>query len=118
MASVPIFRYSSRCTTTDAQTVRPYRSRIALLETGTLWLDTSRAPLQRATGFIRRLVRFAERIFHSKMQFGVEVSVLACASKKKKGTFATSSAVTYRQTDKNSYHVRKKERNPRYIGCG
>ena len=67
MASVPIFRYSSCCTTTDAQTVRPYRSRIALLETGTLWLDMSRAPLQRAIGLIRRLVRFAERIFHSKM---------------------------------------------------
>ena len=76
--------------------VRPYRSRIALLEIGTLWLDTSRAPLQRATGLIRRLVRFAERIFHSKMQFGVEVSVLACASKKKKSIFATSSAFKYR----------------------
>ncbi len=36
MASVPIFRYSSCCTTTDAQTVRPYRSRIALLETDAL----------------------------------------------------------------------------------
>ncbi len=92
---IPIFRYSSCCTTTYAQTVRPYRSRIALLETGTLWLDMSRAPLQRATGLIRRLVRFAERIFHSKMQFGVEVSVLACASKKK-ATFATSSAFKYR----------------------
>ena len=40
MASVPIFRYSSCCTTTDAQTVRPYRSRIALLETDALSLDT------------------------------------------------------------------------------
>ena len=37
---VPIFRYSSRCTTTDAQTVRPYRSRIALMETGAFSLDT------------------------------------------------------------------------------
>ena len=97
--------------------MRPYRSRIALLETGTLWLDTSRAPLQRATGLIRRLVRFAERIFHSKMQFGVEVPVLACASKKK-SIFATSSAVTYRQTDKKSYDLRKKERTSRDIGCG
>ena len=78
---VPIFRYSSRCTTTDAQTerpyrsrialleigtlwldtiVRPYRNRIALLETGTLWLDMSRASVQRATRFIGLVVRFAE----------------------------------------------------------
>ena len=48
---VPIFRYSSCCTTTDAQTVRPYRSRIALLEIGTLWLDTSRASLQKSYCF-------------------------------------------------------------------
>ena len=96
MASVPIFRYSSRCTTTDAQTVRPYRSRFALMETGAFSLDTSRAPIQRTTRFIGLVVRFAERIFHSKMQFGVEVSVLACASKKKKATFATSSAFKYR----------------------
>ena len=33
---IPIFRYSSCCTTTDAQTERPYRSRIALLETDSL----------------------------------------------------------------------------------
>ncbi len=81
---VPIFRYSSRCTTTDAQTerpyrsrialleigtlwldtiVRPYRSRIALLETGTLWLDMSRASVQRAIRFIGLVVRFAELRF-------------------------------------------------------
>jgi hypothetical protein len=51
------------------------------------------------------------------MQFGVEVSVLACATKKK-SIFATSSAVTYRQTDKNSYDVRKKGRTSRDIGFG
>ena len=39
-AGHPTLRYSSRCTTTDAQTVRPYRSRIALLETDALSLDT------------------------------------------------------------------------------
>ncbi len=63
MASVPIFRYSSRCTTTDAQTVRPYRSRFALMETGAFSLDTSRAPIQRATRFIGLVVRFAELRF-------------------------------------------------------
>ena len=57
---VPIFRYLSCCTTTDAPTVRPYRNRIALLETGTLWLDMSRASVQRATRFIGLVVRFAE----------------------------------------------------------
>ena len=35
-AGHPTLRYSSCCTTTDAQTERPYRSRIALLETDSL----------------------------------------------------------------------------------
>ena len=82
---VPTAGYTSRFDE-DGRTHRSapttgYTSRWS--ETDALSLDTSRAPLQRATGLIRRLVRFAERIFHSKMQFAELRSVLACASKKK-----------------------------------
>ena len=44
---VPIFRYSSCCTTTDAQTERPYRNRIALLETDAFRWARSCVPIFR-----------------------------------------------------------------------
>ena len=125
MASVPIFRYSSCCTTTDAQTVRPYRSRIALLETDAFRWTRSCVPIFRYSSRCTTTDAQTERPYRSRIAlletgaFSLDTSrapiqratrfiglVVRFAElrsqcwlahlKKKKSIFATSSAFKYR----------------------
>ena len=91
MASVPIFRYSSCCITTDAQTVRPYRSRIALLETDALRWTRSCIPIFRYSSRCTTTDAQTERPYRSRIAL-LETDALSLDTRH----FATRLAVLQR----------------------